>query len=249
MYPSREQDRARLEQELRTNEYQELLGDLHRRNPFLRQFATWTDVIAFMRDPRKDEVLRPIFTAHSLDQDPRWRTILLVIFWPGLESIYWKKRLWDRDPDDLWQNIVWTFLKIICRIDLNHRPNRLFQKVLNDTVHHLHDEYRCLWDISNGEFSVEMDVLEVLAGGAEWNPTAAIELREEKEIAIRRLRGHVEASRITEADYLLLVGTRVYGKPVVDYARENGLAYQAVKKRRQRIEAAIREFEEKNPEI
>ena len=129
------------------------------------------------------------------------------------------------------------------------RPHRLVQKVINDTAHHLHDEYRCIWDGANGEFTVEPEVLEALAGGVEWNPTAGIELREAQELEIRRLREHLEAGRITEADYLLLVGTRVYGTPVVDYAREKGLAYQAVKKRRQRVEAAIRGFEEKNQEI
>lgn len=201
------------------------------------------------RDPRKDEVLRPIFAAHAADSDPRWRTILLVIFWPGLESIHWKKHFWDRDPEELWHNIAWTFLEVLCRVDVKLRPHRLVQKVINDTAHHLHDEYRCIWDGANGEFTVEPEVLEALAGGVEWNPTAGIELREAQELEICRLREHLEAGRITEADYLLLVGTRVYGTPVVDYAREKGLAYQAVKKRRQRIEAAIRGFEEKNQKI
>ena len=59
----------------------------------------------------------------------------------------------------------------------------------------------------------------------------------------------MDAGRITEADYLLLVGTRVYGKQVVDYAREMGLAYQVAKKRRQRAEAAIRRFQEKIDEF
>jgi hypothetical protein len=76
-----------------------------------------------------------------------------------------------------------------------------------------------------------------------------MELREAQELEIRRLREHQEAGRITEADYLLLVGTRVYGKPVVDYAREMGLAYQTAKKRRQRAEAAIRRFQEKIDEF
>lgn len=231
-----------------------MLRDLQRRNPFLRQFATWADVIAFMRegtsrDPRKDEVLRPLFAAHAADEDPRWRTILLVIFWPGLLSIHWKKRFWDRDPEDLWHNIAWTFLEVLCRIDVKLRPNQLVQKVINDTTHHLHDEYLCLWDSAKGEFAVEPEVLEALADIVEVNLTAGIELQEAQELEIRRLREHLEAGRITEADYLLLVGTRVYGKSVADYAREKGLAYQAVKKRRQRAEAAIRGFEKINPEI
>ncbi len=69
---------------------------------------------------------------------------------------------------------------------------------------------------------------------------ARIELREAQE----RLREHLNAGRITEADFLLLIGTRVYGKSVADCARETGLDYQVAKKRRQRAEAAIGRFEE-----
>jgi hypothetical protein len=196
------------------------------------------------RDPCKDEVLRPIFAAHAASSDPRWRTILLVIFWPGLLSIRWQKRFWDRDPEELWQNLLWTFLEVLCRVDVRVRPDRLVQKVINDTAHHLYDEYRCLWECAKGELAVEPEELAILSGGVEANPAAELERQEARDLEIRRLREHLNAGRITEADYLLLVGTRVYGKPVAEYAREKGLAYQAVKKRRQRAEAAIRRFYE-----
>lgn len=247
--PSRDRDRERLEQELQSGSYQELLKRLQRREPFLRQFNTWADVIAFMRngtstDPRKDEVLRPIFAAHAEDEDPRWRAILLVVFWPALESIHFQKRGWDADADERWQNVTWTFLQVLCRIDVKRRPDRLVQKVFNDTVHHLHDEYRRAWNRANREFTAEPDEIDALAGGVEGIDFAGIELREAQEIEINRLREHLEANRITEADFLLLIGTRVYGKSVADYAREAGLDYQVAKKRRQRAEAVIRRFEE-----
>ena len=247
-FPSRDRDREQLEQEIASEEHQKLLGQLHRTEPFLRQFGTWGEVIAFMRsgtsrDPRKDEVLRPILAAHSQDRNPRWRTLLLTIFWPGLESIHYQKRGWDSDPDERWQNITWTFLQVLCRIDVKRRPDRLVQKVFNDTVHHLHDEYRRAWDRTNREFTADPEEIEVLAGGTEGIDTSGIELREAQEIEIERLRGHLEAGRITEVDFLLLVGTRVYGKSIADYAREAGLDYQVAKKRRQRAEAVIRRFE------
>jgi len=250
--PSRDRERERLEQELKNEKYQRLLMKLHREEPFLRQFRTWADVIAFMRngtsqDPRKDEVLRPIFEAHSEDEDPRWRAILMAIFWPGLESIHFQKRGWDADVHERWQNITWTFLQVLCRIDVKRRPDRLVQKVYNDTVHHLHDEYRRAWNRSSREFTAEPDEIDALAGGVEGIDFAGIELREAQEIEINRLREHLEANRITEADFLLLIGTRVYGKSVADYAREAGLDYQVAKKRRQRAEAVIRRFEKEKP--
>lgn len=246
---SERNDRERLEQELQGSAYQTLLGKLQRKHLFLRRFRTWSDVIAFMRngtstDPRKDEVLRPIFEAHSEDEDPRWRAVLLAIFWPGLESIHFQKRGWDADPDERWQNITWTFLQVLCRVDVKRRPDRLVQKVFNDTVHHLHDEYRRIWNRTNREVTAEPEEIDALAGGVEGIDFAGIELREAQEIEIERLREHLDAGRITEADFLLLIGTRVYGKSVADYAREAGLDYQVAKKRRQRAEAVIRRFEE-----
>lgn len=115
---SRDRDRERLEQEIQSKEYEELLIGLQLSTPFLRRFTGWGDAIAFMRsgssrDPRKDEILRPIFKAHAEDSDPRWRTILMTIFWPALKSIHSKKRHWDKDPDELWSNTCWIFLKII----------------------------------------------------------------------------------------------------------------------------------------
>ena len=245
---SRNRARKLLERELKSEQYQELLRRLQERESLFQCFLDWNDVVAFMRrgtsrDPQKDEILRPIFQAHSEDQDQRWRTILLVIFWPGLESIHWKKRGWDLDPDERWQNIVWTFLQVICRVDVTKRPSRLVQKVFNDTVHHLHDEYRHEWDWMNRKRIKEADEIERLAGGAEDIAFATVELRDAQEAEIRRLHRHMQEGRISEADFLLLVGTRVYGNSVAEYAREAGLDYQVAKKRRQRVEAAIRQFE------
>ncbi|MFH1689272.1 MAG: hypothetical protein ABIE42_03435 [Candidatus Eisenbacteria bacterium] len=246
--PSRDRDRERLEEELQSDEYQELIQDLRRDEPFLRRFRTWADVIAFMRngtstDPRKDEVLRPIFRAHREDQDPRWRTILLTMFWPGLESISHKKRHWDEDSDELWQNVVWTFLRVVCRLDVNRRPARLVQKVVNDTIHHLHDEYRRRWDRMDRELAADPDEIESLAGGADGIDVEAIDLRQAHEREVSRLREHLDAGRIAESDFLLLVGTRLYGQSVAEYARRANLDYQVAKKRRQRAEAVIRRSE------
>jgi hypothetical protein len=246
---SRDRDRDRLERGLQTEGYQELLADLKIEHPFFRRFHGWSDAIAFMRkgtsnDPRKDDVLRPILAANAVGQDPRWRAILLVVFWPALLSLHFRKRHWDKDPDELWHNIAWTFLEVVCRIDVQRRPERLVQKVVNDTAHHLHDEYCRIWDRAGREESAGTEALASIAASPEDDPYHMYLLLEAQELEIRRLRGHLDAGRITEADYLLLVGTRVYGKPVADYAREMGFPYQAVKKRRQRAEAAIRRFHE-----
>ncbi|GAB4240868.1 MAG: hypothetical protein OHK0028_19150 [Deltaproteobacteria bacterium] len=245
----RERDREQLERELGTRECGRLLEDLRCTNSFFRRFASWADVIAFMRtgtsdDPRKDEVLRPILAAHAEEADPRWRTVLLLIFRPGLLSLHSRKRYWDKDPEELWHNITWTFLEVLSRIDVARRPERLVQKIVNDTAHRLHDEYRRIWDRLEREENPGAGSLDSLAARPEEDPYRLCLEREAQELEIRRFRAHVEAGRITEADFHLIVGTRVYGKQIADCAREMGLAYQAARKRRQRAEEAIRRFYE-----
>lgn len=249
---SNKKDLKRLELELEGSAYQALLRKLQRKYLFLRSFRSWADVVAFMRngnsnDPQKDEVLRPIFNAHAEDEDPRWRAVLLVIFWPGLESIHFQKRNWDIDPDERWQNVTWTFLRVICRVNVNRRPDRLVQKVFNDTVHYLHDEYQRTWNRTNCELATEPEEIEVKAGSVEGIDFDGIELRQAHEREVARLRAHLDAGRITEADFLLLVGTRLYGQSISEYARDAGLKTEAAKKRRQRAEAAIRSHEKEMP--
>jgi len=246
---SRDFDRDQLQLQLQTDEFQILLLSLQRKIPFFRQFLTWTDILAFMRtgtsqDPDKDEVLRPILECHAMDEDPRWRAVLLAIFWPGLESIHYQMR--DRDPnqDDRWQDIVWIFLHVLCRIDVKQRPSRLVQKVFNDTVHRLHDMYRSPAARTDQEIPSEPEDIEFLAGGAEDGAIAAFELLEEKEPEVRQLRRHLDAGRLSEGDFMLLVGTEAYGLSIANTARLMGLDYELASKRRQRALAKIRRFME-----
>ncbi len=244
---ARERDRERLERELGTQEYKGLLEDIKRANPFLSHFGGWADVMAFMRagssdDPRKDLILRPILAANAAGHDPRWRTILLVLFWPGLLSLHFQKRHWDTDRDELWVNLTWAFLEVLPRINVTRRPDRLTQKVVNDTAHRLHDEYCILWDHFERQENLGNEALDSLAASPTDSPYHICLQREAQTIAIIKLREHLAAGRISEVDFFLIAGTRLYGKQVADCAKDLGLGYQAAKKRRQRAEEAIRRF-------
>ena len=247
---SRRNDYRELEQELRKEEYERLLTKLKKTEPFLERFEAWADVVAFMRagtsrDPLKDEVLRPIFQAHKEDDDPRWRTILMVIFWPGLGSIFNQKKRWDVDADELWQNVLLAFLQSVCGVDVARRPDRLAQKVMNDTIHRLHDEYRETWERSGREIPTAPQELEESSLYVEWAHFDAVDARDEQEAEVRRLWSHVEAGIISEDDFHLIVDTRIYGKLIREWTAETGISFQAAKKRRKRAEAAIQRCEKK----
>ena len=250
MAVSRDRDREQLEKELQANAYQKLLRRLQRKERFLRQFGTWADVLRFMRggtsrDQRKDGILRQVFRARSANGDPRWHTVLLTTFWPALKSIHAQKRHWDPNADERWQNLLSAFYRVLYRIDVERRPDRLAQKVYNDTVHELYEGYRRAWVHENREFRADPGELEAVAGLAGID-FAGIERRQVQDLEIDRLRVHLDAGRITEAGFVLLVYTRVYGKSIASYARELGLKYPATRKRRWRIEKRIRRFEEED---
>ena len=245
----KDEERARLEQEIETKEYRPSLQRLQRECAFFRDFSTWGDIVAFMRggssrDPMKDEILRPILAAHAEDSDPRWRTILLVFFWPGLKSICIKRRGWDPEFESLWSNAVWIFLQAVCRLDLSKRPGRLVQKLVNDTISRLGADYRRARDQSAVEIPTNPGLIECLAGGVEDPGLDELDFRDDQELRIEKYRAHLEAGCISETDFTLLVGTRIYCKALRECAEELGLTYQAAKKRRQRAEASIRQSDE-----
>lgn len=250
-YIRNEQSDSWIETELQTDGYDALLGIAQRNDPFLRSFNNWLGIISFMRDakshdPQKNRVLRGIFAAHGKDGNPRWRTILLAMFWPGLRSLHHQKQHWDADPEELWQNMVWVFLQVVCKIDVAKRPERLAQKIMNDTIHRLCDIYRKKWTIAKLEVPLESgngeddNEGEIIVGAQDDIDYDGIDLRILQASEIKRLRKHLNSGRISEEDFLLLVGTRVYGKSVADYAREAGMNYELARKRRLRAEAHLR---------
>jgi len=248
---SRRRDRSRLEHELQSAEYEELLRRLRENHPFYGGFSRWSEVLSFMHAGRpteaeQDRVLRPILLAHAEDRDARWRTVLLAVFWPGLESIFWQKRHWDRDPDGRWQNVTWAFLQAVCRLDPTRRPSRLAAKVINDTASGLYRNYRSEWRYAGMERPTEDEELTTLAGGAEAIGIAAFELWDSVQARAARLRERVERGRISEEDYLMLVATRIYGETLADWCRDHAVDYELARKRRQRAEAKLRKMEEKS---
>lgn len=241
---SQDQERESLQKELETKTYQEMLKQLKQSEPYLSEFASWGDVIAFMqegspRNPRKEGVLRSILQVHDQDRDPRWRTILLLMFWPALGKIQSQKAGWDEDPQERWHNVIWAFIMTVSNLDSEKIPERLVQEVINKTAYAAHEEYRRIRKHDDREVRAEQEELEALAGGVQGIDFDAIELREVQRAEVKRLRGHLEAGTINESEFMLLVSTRLYGEPLKDYARRMGFPYQYIKRRRLQVEDRI----------
>lgn len=190
-------------------------------------------------DQQKDNVLYPILREHSKDKDPRWRTILLVMFWPALEMLYFQKVKLDKDIEERWSNLVYAFLVTIHRFNLKNRSSRLAQKIINLTAHRLHDEYRRLSRQPEFDFIGAHEEFDDLTDGVEEKGFEAVELSDFQEAEFKRLCAHLEAGTIKKRDFILLVSTRIYEETVAEYARKTGLSYECAKRRRSRAEARI----------
>ncbi|MFH1022103.1 MAG: hypothetical protein V1809_01800 [Planctomycetota bacterium] len=248
----RDEERDVLEREIENPEYGALLMSLVAKDTFFQDFLAWRDVIAFMRDEssedvEKNVVLRRIFEAHAEDRDSRWRTILLVIFWPGLKSVAIRYRNESEDENDSWGFVVGVFFDVICRIDVAKRPDRLVQKVINDTISTVrqikHDE----WERSIREISTDSEHLDI-------NPAPPEVIEDDSEgvgeSASRELfQKYMKINLIDETEFHLLVGTFVYGKSIQEYGEKAGISSEAAKKRRQRAIAKIRRYVEKKKNI
>lgn len=246
-YASREAERQWLHREIETQVYLSQLRKLQAKDHFFEKFGSWDDVIRLMRsgtsdDPIKDRVLRPIFVAHANDRDPRWRTILMVIFWPALCSIHRQKRAWDQDEEERWAYVTWAFLEILCRIDPRKRPHRLVQKVFNDTVNRLYQEYTRTWRRTRREVP-ELHEEDTAVGD---RGLFEVEKRLVVEAEVQRLKSYANRGIISQADMFILIATRIYGKTMAAYASDAGLNYENARKRRQRAEASIQRWEKKN---
>jgi hypothetical protein len=241
---SRDQ-RGELERELRGGIFQGLLHGLQGAEPAFRRFETWSEVAALIsegarRDAGKDTLLRAIFRGHRQSGDSGWRAVLLLVFWHELEGILRLKRHWDRDGEQLWSNVVWAFMQVITRIDERRRPNGMIQKVVNDTIHRLYEEYSREWRRCRREMPTDPEEIASLLGSGK-NDAAGNQLAQEA--AVRRLRRYVTEGHLRETDFFLLLGTCVYGSPVAEYARQVGVSYEAARKRRQRALAVLRKLE------
>ncbi len=168
--------------------------------------------------------------------------VLLALCLPIIESVFARKRKYDSNHDDLWQNLIHAFMAIIRRVDVSHRRAYLPQKIFNDLHHDLHAHYESAWDwnrrmVVYDDFAkAKADLLPV--------PSPEDELLRAsiRSDALARLRQLRDTGCIDEFDFLLLTATEVYGREIKEFAAEQNREYQAVKKRRQRLLKKISSF-------
>lgn len=237
-------DRTIVRRQVCHPEFAILLAELHQVVPETTEHSTWIGVAEDLqrrgvRSTRADNLLRELVRIHRAATDSRPSTILFLLFMPALISIQRCRCRWLPNADERWALICSCFLRALDRLDATRRPQRLGQKLLNDTARHLYDACAREWKVQARVTTLDPDDLDVLSGGV-LDPTfEEIELRQTQDAAMRRLRSAVAAGVISQTDAYLVLGTRIYGAELADAARELGVPYERAKKRRQRAEATL----------
>jgi hypothetical protein len=235
-------DRQYLEREVQSKHYQNRLLELAATTKPLQGAASWLAVKRFMQQAHStsagDDILCAIFERHREDGDPAWRTILLLLHWHVLELIWSRARRLDDDGVARWANVEWVFLQVICRLDVRQRPEGVARKIFNDTCHDLRALYRSERLEADAPWLQDDDGNPIDI--SDWDRGfAEVDEAHDRAALLQLLDGLRRTGLLSEVDYLLLVGTEVYGRSLLECAAEAGLSYEAAKKRRQRAKGAI----------
>ena len=237
-------DRIALEREVCRPLYTPMLAELQHRASEVAQLSSWPAVAAFaqelgVRGPDADVILRPLVEMHRAAADNRASTVLLLICMPELAGIHRAHRRWMPGTRRRWQLVCECFVRSLARLDPALRPQRLGQKLLNDTARGFYDECAREWARSARFETVDPDDLAAFVG-AEDPAFEDFEQRHMRDRAARRVRSATAAGAICRRDSLLVLGTRIYGFGLRGAAELLGIGYEAAKKRRQRAEARLR---------
>ncbi len=221
-------------------------------NP-LRTCMTWDDARRWLeqvgpRTQEADVALRPILEAAQATPDELWHDIMLFLFWRPLVICRRGLKRYDNDGDiaegipsaTLDAEILWAFVTVLHRIDLVIRRERIGQKILNDVQHDVrlsdkkkrralaaHDHLITANDDEDAQGVHDPGVLDV--------GCAAVELRHDTKWARAYLKNLVHRGRISEPDYLILIGCLLYGYSIEKMAAQLGMSIDATRKRKQRV--------------
>jgi hypothetical protein len=191
-----------------------------------------------------DVVLRPALVSRQDAPDKQWHCILLFLFWQRLFLISNRLRRLDEDDNSRNSQVYWSFLHALHRSELLQRPARLGLKILNDVQHDVRFFYRREREYGSPLDPVTDDKDEDQEDGTRCSKVLAgdddgftqINLQHDVRAVRRWLKQLVRRGRLSKPDYLIFVGSYVYGHSLQTMASRLGLTYEATRKRRQRAE-------------
>lgn len=246
---------------VRVLESEEFLGffrSLTRRDPALEPLSTPTELRTALGKKglppeQQDLVLLAIIREYQAAPSGHMNCLLIEVFRPALSRLFHSLQAKRPEGTDLWADLTWTLLNLLWEYPVDRLSRkvaanvqlgvlkRITQAAVRDARYQLYPgEERRPW-ADEFDFDALLDdgalhPNEVFAGRSEPAPPDCEDLERMEAL----LRCFVDDGVINEGSFYLILATRVYGRSLQDYARENALSYEGIKKQRKRAEQAIR---------
>ena len=218
-----------------------------RQQPQLRRFRSPHNLLAFLHSAPAEQTDGPLLALLTLARTDRLagRTLLQWLL-PALKTRADRIAFPCQRRDEVWEALLYSGWEVICCYPLERRRARVAANLVLDVLHHttqeLHhhrryshaiDEDRRGWLFStkpgrDGE-----------ASALDRQPSEPVAPARQVPVEAVVLEG-VAAGVIVERDADLILRTRVDGIRLRLIARTLGVSYEALLKRRQRAEAALR---------
>ena len=185
--------------------------------------------------------------------------LLLKMFWKGLDHLYRARRIRVGNNENLWNDIVWAFLNVLSEYPTDRLTAKVAANIQMGTLKKVsrwaqrEARYQLFSPDEKHPKRTEYEFTELLTSGFS-HPNEIFAGRgtpdemdaEDMERMTALLRRFLNTGIISDDAFYLLVSTRIYGQSLKDFAEKESIPYQALKKRRQRAEQAIREHLKKN---
>ena len=208
-------------------------------------FGVWDDIIDVLHDKRvsgdlKDFILSAIFTVMRKSPDPAWLTVMTLVFWPALDSIYIQKRKWDTNPEDRWQRLYMAFLDALDGFSPERRSHCIPTKIFCDTLNALHAEYQHEWSYKNAELNAASEISFQSKNDPESEFVDDSDERLEFMLLMARISKLKNRNSISQTDFQILTELYAEGLTLAEYAEKHGLSLESAKKRRKRALESLR---------
>lgn len=229
---------------LASQEFVQLFKQLKETNPVLDRFDSAAELIDFLHDfkiehfQENDEVLTALIKEYqSRNNNHLLYNYFFEILSPGLKSVFYrfKKRVVQDvalEDLDLWNQIRLFFLEVLNSYDTRQKPSKVAMTILSRLRSHLSVWHNRLRREQQGVYAYKKEHQDQpysasMAGHSD--------IKEE-------LNNLVKREIISQEDLNLILSTRIYGYSLKDISQEKAIAYDVLKKRRQRLEKKILKY-------
>jgi len=180
--------------------------------------------------------------------------LLLKLFWKGLDHLYRVRRIRVGDDDGLWNDIVESFVDVLADYPTERLTAKVAANVQMGTLKKVtravqrEARYQLFSPDEKHPKRTEYEFTEILPCGIS-TPNEIFAGRGTPDVADEDDRAQMAAllnrflqiGIINDDAFQLLLATRVHGQSLKEFAEKESFPHEAVKKRRQRAEQAIRE--------